>query len=90
MHSVRLSDPWPLAAHLGGWRDQAELLVSPEDVEAFRGALRLFFELADAIERCSWQLARPSTDRLRLEAQLTLSPPDSAHSSLSIGMENLR
>ena len=78
------------AAHLGGWRDQAELLASPEDVEAFRGALRLLVELADAIERCTWQLARPSTDRLQLEAQLTLSPPDSAHSSLSIGMENLR
>ncbi|MCZ6446530.1 MAG: hypothetical protein O6758_10155 [Planctomycetota bacterium] len=74
-----------LAAHLGGWRDQAELLVSPEDVEAFRGALRFFFELADAIERCTWQLARPSTDRLRLDAQLTLSPPDSAHSRHSIG-----
>ncbi len=90
MQSARLIDPWRLAAHLGGWRDQAELLPSPEEIEAFRGALRLFFELADAIERCTWQLARPSTDRLRLEAQLTLSPPVSAHSSLSIGRENLR
>jgi hypothetical protein len=37
-------------------------------------------ELAGAIHKSSWQLARPSPDRMRLDIQIELAPSESARS----------
>ncbi|MHC4414364.1 MAG: hypothetical protein ACYS0G_03675 [Planctomycetota bacterium] len=66
-----------LAEHLRGWRDLEGLPVNPPQVETFRDTLRIVSELAEGVERCRWRLSRPAADRMRLEAEVILSPPDS-------------
>jgi hypothetical protein len=35
-------------------------------------------ELANGVDRCRWRMCRPSAERVHLEADLQLSPPESA------------
>ena len=75
--SCGTADGRRLAEHLRSWRDQHTRLAAPPDAEAFRDALAMFSELAEGVDRCRWRLARPAVNRMRLEAELILSPPDS-------------
>ena len=56
----------------------ATMLAAPRDLEAFGDALDLLVELARGIQRCRWELARPTVTRVRLDVELILSPPDSS------------
>ncbi len=67
-----------LAEHLRSWRDQSGLLVDPPDLGALREGLQMIWMLTEGIERGRWRLWRPSDNRMRLDAELTLSPRDSA------------
>ncbi len=67
-----------LARQLRSWRDQAVRLAAPQDVDAFRDTVGLLGDLADGVQRCRWQLVRPSARRMRLDAQIILSAPESA------------
>ncbi|MHC4801840.1 MAG: hypothetical protein ACYTFF_06940 [Planctomycetota bacterium] len=67
-----------LARQLGTWRHQAGLLAAAPDVGDLENALALMAELANGVDRCRWQLCRPSAERVHLEADLQLSPPESA------------
>jgi hypothetical protein len=67
-----------LARLLGTWRHHAGLLAAAPDVEALDDALALMAELADGVDRCRWRLCRPSAERVHLEADLRLSPPESS------------
>jgi hypothetical protein len=69
-----------LARQLGTWRNQAGLLAPAQDVEALSETLTLMAELAHGIDRCWWRLCRPTAERVRLEAEVQLSPPDSSGS----------
>jgi len=73
-----VADGKRLAQHLASWSAHAEALAAPDDVQAMRDALNLLRELAQGVDRCDWQLSRPSADSLRTEAKILLSPPDSA------------
>ncbi len=67
-----------LAQHLGSWFRHAGVLAAPEDVAAMRETLVLLRELAQGVEQCRWRLARPSVNGVSTEAEIILSPPDSA------------
>jgi hypothetical protein len=67
-----------LARQLGTWRHQAGLLAPAGDVGALEDALTLMAELANGVDRCRWRMCRPSAERVHLEADLQLSPPESA------------
>lgn len=73
-----VADGKRLAQHLAGWSAHAEALAAPQDVQAMRETLNLLRELAQGVDRCDWQLSRPSADSVRTEAEILLSPPDSA------------
>jgi hypothetical protein len=66
-----------LARQLGTWRHQAGLLAAAPDAGALEDALALLAELANGVDRCRWRLCRPTPERVRLEADLELSPPES-------------
>ncbi len=67
-----------LARQLGTWRHQAGVLAAAPDVQALEDALTLMAELANGVDRCRWRMCRPSAERVHLEADLQLSPPESA------------
>jgi hypothetical protein len=67
-----------LARQLGTWRHQAGLLAPAPDLQALEDALTLMAELANGVDRCRWRMCRPSAERVHLEADLQLSPPESA------------
>ena len=67
-----------LAEHLRSWRDHGGLLVDRTDLDDLREGLQMIWMLAEGIERGRWRLSRPSDNRMRLDAELTLSPRDSA------------
>ena len=73
-----VADGKRLAQHLASWSAHAETLAAPEDVQAMREALNLLRELAQGVDRCDWRLSRPSANRVRTDAEIVLSPPDSA------------
>jgi hypothetical protein len=75
------ADGHRLARQLGTWRHQAGLLAVAPDVEALQDALTLMAELANGVDRCRWRLCRPSAERVHLEAELELSPPDSTRTT---------
>lgn len=60
-----------LAEHSAKWFEQ-------DAVEDFRATLLLMSQLADGVTVCSWQLQRPSENRMRLDMQMQLAPPASA------------
>lgn len=77
-----------LAGHLRSWRQQVGALAgaggqkSPSAMNRQWGpqpelatSLRLVSELADGVKRCRWRLSRPSTQRMRLEAEIELAEP---------------
>ncbi len=66
-----------LGEHLRSWRDRGALLSAPEEAGVFRRGIDFLFGLSEGIERGRWRLDRPSDDRMRLEAELRLVPPDS-------------
>jgi hypothetical protein len=70
-----------LGQHLASWFTHAGVLAAPEDVDAMRETLVLLRELAQGVERCHWQMARPSVNGVRTDAVIILSPPDSASGS---------
>ena len=73
-----VADGERLAQHLASWSAHVEALAAPEDVQSMRDALDLLRELAQGVDRCEWQLSRPSVNAVRTDAEIVLSPPDSA------------
>lgn len=69
-----------IGRHLRSYSDQAPLLAEADEkaVAEFRETLLLLSELAGGIDRCRWQLYRPTEKEMRLEAQITLTRPESA------------
>jgi hypothetical protein len=69
-----------MARQLRSFSDEAELLAEadPQAVASFRETMRLFSELAAGIERCCWELRRPSEKEVRIEARILLADPESA------------
>lgn len=67
-----------LAQHLGTWRDRPGLLAAAEDEDALREALGLLQGLANGVDHCRWRLWRPTAECVRTEAELILSPAESA------------
>jgi hypothetical protein len=69
-----------IGRHLRSYGDQAPLLAEADEksIAEFRETLLLLSELAGGIDRCRWQLYRPTEKEMRLEAQITLSRPESA------------
>ncbi|MCP3904743.1 MAG: hypothetical protein GY715_14040 [Planctomycetes bacterium] len=65
--------------HLRTYGAQAAKLAAPdpETVVAFRETMLLLADLADGVDRCRWQVRRPSREEMSLEIQITLSPPES-------------
>jgi hypothetical protein len=79
--SCGIADGHRLARQLGTWRNQAGLLAPAQDAEALSDTLALMAELAHGVDRCWWRLRRPTAERVRLEAEVQLSPPDSSGSA---------
>ncbi len=67
-----------LAWQLRSLSEQAAVFAPPPDVDVFREVVLTLSELADGVERCRWQLGRPSVDSMRLDAEVILSPPVSS------------
>ncbi len=76
--SCGVGDGKRLAQHLASWFTHAEALAAPDDVAATRDALNLLRELAHGVDRCRWRMKRPTVDRVEIEAEFYLSPPESA------------
>lgn len=58
--------------------EQAEQIAQPGRIEELRHTLGAMSELAAGLQNCRWQLARPSANEMRLDVQITLTPPESA------------
>ncbi len=67
-----------IGRHLRSWSDEAAQFVGPARQEEFRSTIRMMSDLAAGMQTCRWQLARPSTNEMRLEVQIKLAPPESA------------
>ena len=67
-----------LASIVRSWRDRTEVLAEPGRVDDLRSALLLFSTFGQGIQRCDWQMTRPSANQVLLEAELTLTAPDSS------------
>jgi hypothetical protein len=76
--SCGTADGCRLARQLGTWRHQAGLLAAGPDADALSDTMALMAELAQGVDRVRWRLCRPSAERVRLEVDLQLSPPESA------------
>jgi hypothetical protein len=66
-----------LSAHLARWRGAVEALTRPPDAPAVVDTLDLLAEFAAGVQVGTWQLARPAPECLRVDAQITLTPPES-------------
>ncbi|MDY7110646.1 MAG: hypothetical protein SYC29_18595 [Planctomycetota bacterium] len=80
MTSAGFLDGRRMARQLQSFGEQAELLAEadPRAVTSFRETMQLLSELAAGIERCCWELRRPSEKEVRIEARIILAEPDSA------------
>lgn len=67
-----------LASLTRSWGNRADVLAEPEDVEALRNAFLLISDFGQGVEKLQWQMQRPAPDRVRLDAKITFSPPDSS------------
>ena len=67
-----------LASIVRSWGDRADVLAEPGRVDDLRSALMLFAGFGQGIQRCDWQMTRPSANQVLLEAELTLTAPDSS------------
>jgi hypothetical protein len=70
--------------HLRTYGDRAAQLAAPdpESVTAFRDTMLLLADLADGIDRCRWQIRRPSREEMCVDVQIMLSPPESTEGGL--------
>jgi hypothetical protein len=75
-----------LADHLRSWCEQGRLIAAPEELEILRRGLSTFADLAEGLERGRWRLTRPAAGRMMLEAELALSPPESAGRGVTSSM----
>lgn len=76
--SCGLADGPRLASLTRSWGSRADVLAEPEDVEALRKAFLLLSDFGQGVEKLQWQMKRPAPDRVRLDAKITFSPPDSS------------
>lgn len=77
-HSAGTANGLRLGRHMENWSEQAEAIAPPDKVENVRMTLKLMSQLAAGMQSCRWQLARPTENDMRLDVQVTLSPPESA------------
>jgi hypothetical protein len=66
-----------LGQHLQTWTERASLLAKGDDVAELRQTLEAVSRLALGARRVRWALARPDAERMRLDVELTLAPPQS-------------
>lgn len=75
--SCGTADGRRLGAHVRAWAAQPGLLAAAGDTASLTATLDLISGLGDGVDRCRWRLARPDAQRMTLEADLELSPPES-------------
>lgn len=75
LDSVGVGNGLRIGRHLDSWIAHAEALAEPGRADELRQSLKMLSELASGLQRCHWQLARPSENEMRLEVQIELSPP---------------
>ena len=67
-----------LASIIRSWGSRADVLAEPGRVDELRSALELLSGFGQGIQRAEWQMARPSANQVRIDAELILTPPDSS------------
>jgi hypothetical protein len=67
-----------ISKQLQSWNEQAKALSEPGCAAEFSSSLSALSDFAAGIQKCHWQLARPSANEMRLDVQITLTPPESA------------
>lgn len=67
-----------LAHHVESWSDEAQEFTDPPHVEQVRSTLRMMADLANGLQTCRWQMARPTANTMRLDVQITLTPAETA------------
>jgi hypothetical protein len=73
-----------LSTHLHSYVGQPRLLTpdhGPESLDEVRASMLVLSGLAAGIDRCRWQLRRPSDRTVELEVQITLSERESAEAA---------
>ncbi len=67
-----------ISHHLRSWAEQAELIAAPGQAEQVAEAASMLADLAVGLDRVRWRMKQPSRRDMRLELELTLSPPVTA------------
>jgi hypothetical protein len=67
-----------LAQHLQSWVDHPRLMNELADASAgeLKKSLAMIIQLADTIDDASWSMQRPRADRMRLDVDIRLAPPE--------------
>jgi hypothetical protein len=63
--------------HLRSWCGSADKFAEVGHADDFRKSVEAIADLAGGLQNCRWQLERPAQDRMRLEIQIELAPPES-------------
>jgi len=76
--SCGLANGFRIGRHVQSWRDDAASFADPQRVDEVRNTLQSLGDLANGLQICKWQLARPTANTMRLEVQVTLAPAETA------------
>lgn len=66
-----------IGRHMENWSEQAADIAPPGKAESLKLTLKLMSQLAAGMQTCRWQMSRPTEKDVRLDVQVTLSPPES-------------